>query len=91
MARDGWGAPRIHGELVKLGFVVCEITVSRDMPRRPAAPHFRSGLDLQRGGTQVRRGNGYETLPYLIPQSLGESRGETLDRKLPTGASPARG
>ncbi|MDJ0861237.1 MAG: helix-turn-helix domain-containing protein [Gammaproteobacteria bacterium] len=22
MARDGWGAPRIHGELVKLGFAV---------------------------------------------------------------------
>ncbi len=38
MARDGWGAPRIHGELVKLGFVVSEITVSRYMPRRPADP-----------------------------------------------------
>ncbi len=38
MARDGWGAPRIHGELIKLGFVVSEITVSRYMPRRPADP-----------------------------------------------------
>jgi len=38
MARDGWGAPRIHGELVKFGFVVSEITVSRYMPRRPADP-----------------------------------------------------
>ena len=38
MARDGWGAPRIHGELMKLGFVVSEITVSRYMPRRPADP-----------------------------------------------------
>jgi hypothetical protein len=38
MARDGWGAPRIHGELMKLGFVVSEITVSRCMPRRPADP-----------------------------------------------------
>jgi putative transposase len=27
MARDGWGAPRIHGELLKLGFDISEITV----------------------------------------------------------------
>ncbi len=38
MARDGWGAPRIHGELMKLGFAISEITVSRYMPRRPADP-----------------------------------------------------
>ena len=33
-----WGAPRIHGELVKLGFKVSEPTVSRwlqQVPRRP--------------------------------------------------------
>ena len=30
-----WGAPRIHGELLKLGLVVSERTVSRWMPRRP--------------------------------------------------------
>jgi hypothetical protein len=29
-----WGAPRIHGELLKLGFVVSQATVSRYMPRR---------------------------------------------------------
>ncbi len=38
MARDGWGAPRIHGELMKLGFAVSEITVSRYVPRRPVEP-----------------------------------------------------
>jgi hypothetical protein len=38
MAADGWGAPRIHGELQKLGFVICETTVSRYMPRKPAEP-----------------------------------------------------
>ena len=39
MALDnGWGAPRIHGELVKLGFDVSEATVSRYMPRRPPNP-----------------------------------------------------
>ena len=38
MAQDGWGAPRIHGELTKLGFIISEKTVSRYMPRLPAEP-----------------------------------------------------
>ena len=35
---NAWGAPRIHGELVKLGFKVSEATVSRYMPRRRPDP-----------------------------------------------------
>ena len=40
MARENptWGAPRIHGELLKLGFDVGEATVSRHMPRRRKPP-----------------------------------------------------
>jgi putative transposase len=33
-----WGAPRIHGELLKLGIQVAERTVSRLMPTRPPEP-----------------------------------------------------
>src|SRR5678815_382647 len=36
-----WGAPRIHGELLKLGVVVSERTVSRclrERPKRPSQP-----------------------------------------------------
>jgi len=33
-----WGAPRIHGELLKLGLVVSERTVSRYLPDRLRAP-----------------------------------------------------
>jgi hypothetical protein len=33
-----WGAPRIHGELLKLGFHVSQATVSRYMPRRGYSP-----------------------------------------------------
>ena len=33
-----WGAPRIHGELLKLGFEVSERTISRLMPRRRTLP-----------------------------------------------------
>jgi len=40
MARENptWGAPRIHGELLMLGFKVSEATVSRHMPRRTKPP-----------------------------------------------------
>jgi len=34
LANPKWGAPRIHGELVKLGFKVSERTVSSLMPKR---------------------------------------------------------
>ena len=36
---NDWGAPRIHGELEKLGFTFSEATVSRYMPRRPSNPN----------------------------------------------------
>jgi transposase InsO family protein len=41
-----WGAPRIHGELLKLGFFVSKSTVARYMPRRhgPPSPSWRSFL-----------------------------------------------
>ena len=34
-ANPNWGAPRIHGELLRLGFDLSERTVSDLMPRRP--------------------------------------------------------
>jgi transposase InsO family protein len=38
-----WGAPRIHGELLKLGYIVGERTVSRYLPRiRPQPTKTRS-------------------------------------------------
>jgi hypothetical protein len=36
-----WGAPRSHGELLKLGFDVSRATVSRYMPRRAIRPPSR--------------------------------------------------
>jgi hypothetical protein len=51
MARDNflWGAPRIHGELLMLGFKVSEATVSRYMPprRRRLGPSWRTFLRNQ--------------------------------------------
>ena len=42
-----WGAPRVHGELLKLGLDVSESTVSRYMPRtrKPPSQTWRSFLD----------------------------------------------
>ena len=46
-ANVGWGAPRIHGELLKLGIRVSERTVSRLMPKRSTTPSqtWRTFLD----------------------------------------------
>ena len=42
-----WGAPPIHGELLKLGIRVSEATVSKDLPRRrkPPSQTWRSFLE----------------------------------------------
>jgi putative transposase len=46
-----WGAPRIHGEFLKLGFDLSERTVSRLMPKRPPRPSQTWGTFL---ATHVR-------------------------------------
>jgi putative transposase len=33
-----WGAPKVHGELLMLGVVISERSVSRFMPKRPPKP-----------------------------------------------------
>ena len=38
LANQLWGAPRIHGELLKLGIMVSQATVGRYMPWRPKVP-----------------------------------------------------
>ena len=49
MSRDNplWGAPRIHGELLKLGIDIGETSVSKYMPKRPKEPSqkWRTFLD----------------------------------------------
>src|SRR6516162_261400 len=54
MSRENflWGAPRIHGELLKLGFDVSQATVSRYMPRRgyPLTQTWRTFLRNQAFG-----------------------------------------
>jgi hypothetical protein len=50
-ANPRWGAPRIHGELLKPGLDVCETTVAIYMvrPRRPSSQTWRTFLRNQVG------------------------------------------
>jgi transposase InsO family protein len=44
----GWGAPKIHGELLKLGFNISERSISRFMPKKqgkPPSQTWRTFLD----------------------------------------------
>ena len=49
LANPLWGAPRIHGELLKLGIEVSQATVGRYLPWRPKdpSPTWRSFLQNQ--------------------------------------------
>jgi len=46
LANPGWGAPRIHGELLKLGIDVGETTVAKYLvrPRRPPSQTWKTFL-----------------------------------------------
>jgi putative transposase len=46
MANPLWGAPRVHGEILKLGIQISQATVARYMARRPKmpSPSWRSFL-----------------------------------------------
>jgi len=61
---NDWGAPRIHGELEKLGFTVSEATVSRYMPQRPANPDVvQRWLAILRNHKECIAAMGFFTVP----------------------------
>ena len=47
-----WGAPRMHGELRKLGIEVSETTVAKYVGRTLTAPNFTEDLTLPVAGSQ---------------------------------------
>ncbi len=50
-----WGAPRIHGELLKLGFEVSEATVSIYLTRQPSRRRKHGGLSFGTTSSASRR------------------------------------
>jgi serine/threonine protein kinase len=61
-----WGAPRIHGELMKLGFKVSEPTVSRWLRRVPRTPNpTQRWLTFLRNHRQAIAAMDFFTVPTL--------------------------
>jgi len=66
-----WRAPRIHGELLKLGFDVAERTVSRYLPRRQHNPDgFRQWTAFLNNHRDAIASMDFFTLPLLTFQVL---------------------
>jgi hypothetical protein len=62
-----WGAPRIHGELLKLGLDVAQSSVAKYMVKRrgaaqPGMANFRGVLGRFRNRSQIR--NALESFGY---------------------------
>lgn len=74
MSRENflWGAPRIHGELLKLGFDVSQATVSRYMPRRNCLPSqsWRTFLRNQAVGVGIISFGEAGGLPDQLPSLI---------------------
>jgi transposase InsO family protein len=72
MARDnGWGAPRIHGELLQFGFRVDERTVSRYLQPRPPAPDaLQRWMAFLRNHRDCLAGMDFFTVPTATFQLL---------------------
>jgi putative transposase len=61
-----WGAPRIHGELLKLGFDLSERTVSRHLPRiRPGRGALREWGIFLRNHREVLAAMDFFTVPTV--------------------------
>jgi putative transposase len=61
-----WGAPRIHGELLKLGFVLSEPTVSRWLRRMPRTPNpTQRWLTFLKNHREAIAGMDFFTVPTL--------------------------
>src|SRR3984893_9597811 len=61
-----WGAPRIHGELLMLGFEVSETTISRWMRRAPKSPQStKHWLALLRNPREAIPAMDFFTVPTL--------------------------
>jgi putative transposase len=66
-----WGAPRIHGELLMLGFDVSERTISRWMKRAPRHPEpARRWLTLLRNHREAIAAMDFFTVPTITFRSL---------------------
>lgn len=66
-----WGAPRIHGELLKLGYEVAQSSVAKHMVKRRALPRVANAINDAIGvlGAKV---TATPVTPQRILQALGK-------------------
>jgi len=78
MARENplWGSPRIHGEILKLGFLVSQPTVRRS----PALSPARQRLDLRRRVLALGEEHGHQGSPDRKELTLAKSIRGKADR-----------
>jgi hypothetical protein len=94
-----WGAPRIHGELLMLGFDVSERTISRWMKRAPQEPEpAKRWLTFLRNHREAIAAMDFFTVPTITFSSLYCSYGihfyycgVKLPMKVPQFAFTVRG
>ena len=66
-----WGAPRIHGELLKLGFPISQPTVSRWLRRAPRSPEVgQRWLAFLRNHREAIAAMDFFTVPTLTERVL---------------------
>ncbi|MFZ1863750.1 MAG: helix-turn-helix domain-containing protein [Polyangiales bacterium] len=88
MARENptWGAPRIHGELLKLGFEVSEATVSRYMPVRVG--QGRAFARALQDGQLLSQGEVFERELALRLQARSDGREQGVQEVTHQGGEP---
>ena len=66
-----WGAPRIHGELIKLGYEIDEMTVSNYMPKRPTpANTIKNWKRFLKNHSEFKYGTDFFTVPTVFFRNL---------------------
>ena len=70
-----WGAPRIHGELLMLGFELSERTISRWMKRAPRNPELAKRW--------LAFLHNHQSRSHFVAESLAEWNCGAMDRQLP--------
>ena len=81
-----WGAPRIHGELLKLGIEVSQATVAKYMVRRVGrpSPTWRSFLRNQAAGILLLPRVSSTTIVAVRTKVLSSAKGGIIDgRNMP--------
>jgi len=77
-----WGAPRIHGELLKLGFEVAQSTVAKYMAKRPGPPSQGWRTFLRNHAPDIAAfGQGHQTYSFIAASSKeGPPKSRTVCR-----------